>query len=212
MQTCHLPCRPAILDLRAILSTKDIADLAKSPALAVINAAPPRGHLADQAADATRGSGLEVASVGISQRAAFAERYGTPERYASGTGRSGTGAVPERYGRSGTAERYGSGTGYSGTRQRYAAVRDTQRYSSGTGHPAAVRDSGTDSGTGDRTAVRDTHISERYGTPIFRSSGTAAAVREAVRDTHISERYGGTAERYGRGAVRDTHISALTSI
>ena len=154
MQTCHLPCRPAILDLRAILSTKDIADLAKSPALAVINAAPPRGHLADQAADAIRGSGLEVASVGISQRAAFAERYGTPERYASGTGRSGTGAVPERYGRSGTAERYGSGTGY----ERYAAA-----VRSGTGYAAVQQRYGTpSSGTGQR-------YGQRYGRP---DSGT----------------------------------------
>ncbi|MBK1724940.1 ParA family partition ATPase [Thiocystis violacea] len=66
-----IPCRPAILDLRAMVSTKELADLARTPALAVINAAPPRGHLADEAADAIRGYGLEVASVVIAHRAAF---------------------------------------------------------------------------------------------------------------------------------------------
>jgi chromosome partitioning protein len=66
-----LPCRPAILDLRAMASTKELADLARTPALAVINAAPPRGHLPDEAADAIRSYGLEVASVVIAHRAAF---------------------------------------------------------------------------------------------------------------------------------------------
>ncbi|NCA72535.1 MAG: ParA family protein [Sphingobacteriia bacterium] len=66
-----IPCRPAILDLRAMASTKELADLARTPALAVINAAPPRGHLPDEAAQAIRGYGLEVASVVIAHRAAF---------------------------------------------------------------------------------------------------------------------------------------------
>jgi chromosome partitioning protein len=66
-----IPCRPAILDLRAMASTKDLADLARTPALAVVNAAPPRGHLPDEAAEAIRGYGLEVASVVIAHRAAF---------------------------------------------------------------------------------------------------------------------------------------------
>ena len=66
-----IPCRPAILDLRAMVSTKELADLARTPALAVINAAPPRGHLPDEAAEAIRDYGMEVASVVIAQRAAF---------------------------------------------------------------------------------------------------------------------------------------------
>jgi len=66
-----IPCRPAILDLRAMASTKELADLARTPALAVINAAPPRGHLADEAAQAIRGYGIEVAPTTIAQRAAF---------------------------------------------------------------------------------------------------------------------------------------------
>ena len=66
-----IPCRPAILDLRAITVTKELADLANTPALAVINAAPPRGSLADEAGDAIRGYGLEVADVVVTQRMAF---------------------------------------------------------------------------------------------------------------------------------------------
>lgn len=66
-----VPCRPAILDLRAMSSTKQLADLAHTPAVAVINAAPPRGQLADEAAAAIRGYGLEVAPVVLAHRAAF---------------------------------------------------------------------------------------------------------------------------------------------
>lgn len=66
-----IPCRPAILDLRAMASTKTLADLANTQAYAVINAAPPRGHLADEAAEAIRSYGLEVAPVVLAHRAAF---------------------------------------------------------------------------------------------------------------------------------------------
>lgn len=66
-----IPTRPAILDLRAIVSTKELADIAKTPALAVINAAPPRGHLADEAAEVIRSYGLDVCPVTLAQRAAF---------------------------------------------------------------------------------------------------------------------------------------------
>lgn len=66
-----IPCRPAILDLRAMTSTKELAELAHTPALAVVNAAPPRGHLADEAGEAIRGYGLEMAPVTIAHRAAF---------------------------------------------------------------------------------------------------------------------------------------------
>ncbi len=66
-----IPCRPAILDLRAIASTKELSDLAKTPAVAVISAAPTRGHLAAEASAAIRAKGLDVAPVIIAQRAAF---------------------------------------------------------------------------------------------------------------------------------------------
>jgi len=66
-----IPCRPGILDLRAITSSADICALAKARAFAIINAAPPRGVLADEAAEAMAGYGLEVAPIRITQRAAF---------------------------------------------------------------------------------------------------------------------------------------------
>ena len=66
-----IPCRAGILDLRGISSSVDLAQLAKRPALIVLNAVPPRGALADQAADAIRPYGIEVATARISQRAAF---------------------------------------------------------------------------------------------------------------------------------------------
>ena len=66
-----IPCRPALLDLRAIVSTKELVDLAKTPALTVINSAPPRGQLANEAVEAIRGYGLDIAPMIITQRAAF---------------------------------------------------------------------------------------------------------------------------------------------
>jgi len=66
-----IPCRAGILDLRGISSSVDLAQLAKRPALIVLNAVPPRGGLADQAAEAIRPYGIEVATSRISQRAAF---------------------------------------------------------------------------------------------------------------------------------------------
>jgi chromosome partitioning protein len=66
-----VPCRPAILDLRAISSSVDLVQLAKRAALAVLNSVPPRGSLADQAEQAIRTYGIEVAPTRISQRAAL---------------------------------------------------------------------------------------------------------------------------------------------
>ncbi len=66
-----IPCRPAILDLKAISSSLDVAALAHTLAVAVLNGVPPRGHLADEAAEAIKGYGLDVAPVTIGHRAAF---------------------------------------------------------------------------------------------------------------------------------------------
>lgn len=66
-----IPCRAGILDIRGISSSVDLVQLAKRPALVVLNAVPPRGSLADQAEEAIRPYGLDVASARISQRAAF---------------------------------------------------------------------------------------------------------------------------------------------
>lgn len=66
-----IPCRPAILDLRAIGDTVDLIKLAKKNATVVLNAVPPRGSLAQEAHEAIAGYEISVAPVSIGQRAAF---------------------------------------------------------------------------------------------------------------------------------------------
>jgi chromosome partitioning protein len=66
-----VPCRPAILDLRAIGATLDIARLAKKPAAVVLNAVPARGSLVAEAIEAIAAYDVLVAPVHLGQRAAF---------------------------------------------------------------------------------------------------------------------------------------------
>ena len=68
-----IPCRPGILDLRAIGMTARAVKLAGVPAYVVLNAMPPRAPnvLADARA-AVEVHGLEVAPVFTQQRAAYA--------------------------------------------------------------------------------------------------------------------------------------------
>lgn len=66
-----IPCRPSILDLRAIRSTVDIAALAGRPACIVLNAVPPRGALGEEACAAVSIYQLPIAPVRIGQRAAY---------------------------------------------------------------------------------------------------------------------------------------------
>lgn len=67
-----IPCRPGILDLRAIGTTARAVKLAGKPAYVVLNAMPPRALnvLADAKA-AVAVHGLEVAPVTMQQRAAY---------------------------------------------------------------------------------------------------------------------------------------------
>ncbi len=66
-----IPCRPAYFDLISIDAALDIARLAGTPALAVLNAIPPRGRSADQARKALTGWGLEVLAQTLGQRQDF---------------------------------------------------------------------------------------------------------------------------------------------
>jgi chromosome partitioning protein len=66
-----IPCRPAILDLRAIGTTIDLAKLAGKPAAVVLNTIPPRGSLGEDAKQAVTGYGIEIAPVQLGQRAAY---------------------------------------------------------------------------------------------------------------------------------------------
>lgn len=67
-----IPCRAGILDLRAITSTAELVVSAKKRAFVVLNALPPRATqlLADAQAAVTQ-HGMDVAPVGLQQRAAF---------------------------------------------------------------------------------------------------------------------------------------------
>ena len=68
-----IPCRPALLDFRAISTSADIVQLAhKVEATAiVINACPPRGSLPDEAENALRAYSLTIAPIRIGNRTAF---------------------------------------------------------------------------------------------------------------------------------------------
>ena len=68
-----IPCRPGILDLRAITSTAKIARIACKPAYVILNAVPPQASsLIEDAKAAVLKTGLEVSPVTIQQRAAYA--------------------------------------------------------------------------------------------------------------------------------------------
>lgn len=66
-----IPCRPGVLDLRAIATTVDTAKLAKTVSVGVINAAPAQGSLGDEAAAAIEAYGVQVSPDRIGHRAAF---------------------------------------------------------------------------------------------------------------------------------------------
>jgi chromosome partitioning protein len=67
-----IPCRPGILDLRAIGATVRIMRLAGKPGSVVLNAMPPNApHVVADARAAVAVHGLEVAPVTVQQRAAF---------------------------------------------------------------------------------------------------------------------------------------------
>lgn len=68
-----IPCRPGILDLRAISSTAEMVKMAGKKAFVVLNAMPPRAtQLLADAKAAVEVHGLDVAPVVLQQRAAFA--------------------------------------------------------------------------------------------------------------------------------------------
>lgn len=66
-----IPCRPAILDLRAIGLSIDLANLARQEAMVVLNAVPPRGSLGEEARDAIASYGARVTQSELGHRAAF---------------------------------------------------------------------------------------------------------------------------------------------
>jgi chromosome partitioning protein len=66
-----IPCRPATFDLEAIETTLDLCQLAKRPAVVVLNAAPTRSRVVQEAIRVIVGRGGTVSPVVIHQRVAF---------------------------------------------------------------------------------------------------------------------------------------------
>jgi chromosome partitioning protein len=66
-----VPCRPSILDIDAIGATIDLCRLAGRPGVVVLNAAPVRSRVVDDAAAAVAKLGGVVADVVIRERVAF---------------------------------------------------------------------------------------------------------------------------------------------
>ena len=66
-----VPCRPSILDLEAVEATLDLCQLARKEALVVLNAAPIRSRVVDDALEAIRRLGGKVAQAIVRERVAF---------------------------------------------------------------------------------------------------------------------------------------------
>ena len=65
-----VPLRPGILDLRALGTTIEICTLAGVRTAVVLNQVPPRGRLAEEAAEAITGLGIELAPCRLVSRIA----------------------------------------------------------------------------------------------------------------------------------------------
>jgi chromosome partitioning protein len=66
-----IPCRPAILDLRAISHTIDLARIVAKPLAVVLNSVPSRGSLLNEALEALEGYDVMVCPESLGQRSAF---------------------------------------------------------------------------------------------------------------------------------------------
>ncbi|MCW3477386.1 ParA family protein [Limobrevibacterium gyesilva] len=66
-----VPCRPATFDLEAIRATLDVCELVKRPGIVILNAAPIRSRVVDEARAAVTGQGGTVMQIVIRQRVAF---------------------------------------------------------------------------------------------------------------------------------------------
>lgn len=66
-----IPCRPAILDIRAIGNSIDLAKISGKKAFVLLNAVPARGSLAEEAKKAIEAYDIETVDVKIGQRSDF---------------------------------------------------------------------------------------------------------------------------------------------
>ncbi|MGH8323041.1 MAG: ParA family protein, partial [Steroidobacteraceae bacterium] len=70
-----IPCKPSLVDLRAISSSVKIAQLADKPAVAVLTQIQARGSLHDEAAEAIKSYKVDLAPVTIGNRMAFIHAF-----------------------------------------------------------------------------------------------------------------------------------------
>ena len=70
-----VPCRPSTPDLAAIAGSLEVAALAGAQAAVLLNAVPPRGSLAAEAAAAVEGIGARVAPVTLGARVAHVHAF-----------------------------------------------------------------------------------------------------------------------------------------
>lgn len=70
-----VPCRPSAPDLAAIGATLEVADLAGTDAAVLLNAVPPRGSLAEEAAEAVQGIGARIVPVTLGSRIAHVHAF-----------------------------------------------------------------------------------------------------------------------------------------
>ena len=66
-----IPCGVSILDLQAVTASIELAAMANSPALGILNAVPPRGRLKEEVREELCGFDLDVAVSEIGQRMAL---------------------------------------------------------------------------------------------------------------------------------------------
>ena len=74
-QFALIPCKPSLIDLKAIGSTINIIRLANVPARVVLNGVPPRGNVASQARKAISHYDVVCAPCEIGSRIAFNYAY-----------------------------------------------------------------------------------------------------------------------------------------
>jgi chromosome partitioning protein len=70
-----IPCKPSLVDLRAISSSVKIAELAGKPAVAILTQTQARGSLTDEAIEAIKSYEVSIAPMTIGNRMAFVHAF-----------------------------------------------------------------------------------------------------------------------------------------
>src|SRR4029078_2839976 len=70
-----IPCKPSLVDLRAISSSVKIAKIADKPVVAVLTQTQARGSLIEEAAEAIKEYNIPIAPVSIGNRMAFVHAF-----------------------------------------------------------------------------------------------------------------------------------------